>query len=70
MRTVKGRSYDSGLWIEVVGHFHGWGLDYVEERNDCFGYTYAIVEDANGKIFLINPEDLKFTDREGKDARG
>lgn len=42
------------------GIFHTWGLSY-EEFNDGIGsFTVGIVEQANGEIIEVLPQNIKF----------
>lgn len=47
----------------TICYFHGWGQTYTEFESGPGNYTVGIVEDVNGKIHLINPEDIKFIDK-------
>lgn len=46
------------------GLFHGWGSEAEDGGEHGFGnFTVAIVEDENGRVFTINPNCIKFTDK-------
>lgn len=53
-----------GCWtgVEFKGFFHKWGLALYRHKtsDNVVNYTVAIVEDENGKIYLIDPEYVTF----------
>lgn len=60
-----------------IGWFHGWGQDVsmyesYESEGENFAKTVAIVEDEDGKVMTVDPEDIKFLDkaRIEKDGEG
>jgi hypothetical protein len=65
MRRVTFKDYDSVKkeWIEGEGVFHQWGNSFTEFESGPGNFTFAIVEDDNGKIWEVTPRDLKFIDQ-------
>jgi hypothetical protein len=46
------------------GLFHDWGNEAVDSGENGFGnFTVAIVEDPNGQVHTVNPNDIKFLDK-------
>lgn len=42
------------------GLFHRWGTSYEEFENGACQYTYGIVEDGDGKVYQVLPENIQF----------
>ena len=50
-------------WEAFSGIFHQWGNSILETWKDSdYTFTVAIVERENGKVELILPENICFTD--------
>jgi hypothetical protein len=66
-RTVEFTCYidESNQWRNVqtkTGKFHTWGEFAIPyEESGTARWTVAIVEDADGRVYRIPPEALKFT---------
>ena len=51
---------------ERIGRFHTWGFELQPRTVDGKMISCAIVEDIeDGKVYCINPENIKFTDFKG-----
>lgn len=51
-----------------TGYFHLWGMrsQYVGEKETVIENTVGLVEDEEGDMFIVMPEDIKFNrKREG-----
>lgn len=44
------------------GMFHQWGKDIQEDDGGASEFSVGIVEDHQGNIHLISPNDIQFTD--------
>lgn len=60
-RYVKGETFRKGQWVDVEGHFEGWGLDTIEDREGRISsFTVAMVETSDMTIVFVPPEKLHF----------
>ena len=48
--------------IHTKGYFHQFGNNIAETNENVCQYSIAIVEDENGKVHLVIPENIKFED--------
>lgn len=66
MRKIKFKRYErnavgvDGKWLTVEGFFHTWGLTFEEFTNGAVGASVGIVEDHDGKVWEISPENIQF----------
>lgn len=65
MRKVKFKRYrnkemGAAKWVTEEGYFHTWGLTYEEFTNGAVGASVGIVEDNEGKVWQISPENIQF----------
>lgn len=49
--------------LEFDGLFHGFGTDLKENHHGFHKETVAIIEDPSGKIHMIHPKFIQFTDK-------
>lgn len=45
---------------ERNGMFHTWGYDIQQANNSYLPISCAIVEDEDGNVYKVNPENVKF----------
>ena len=50
----------SETWEDKIGYFHQWAAGYYSSRGEIANYTYAIIEDENGKIWQVEPKLVTF----------
>lgn len=45
-----------------TGYFHQWGMrsQFVSERETVLENTVGLIEDEEGDMFIVMPEDIKF----------
>lgn len=53
--------------VEFEGLFHCWGSQVFEGSDNVATGTVAIVEDREGKVYEVDPPNVKFLDR-GEDV--
>ena len=55
--------YENGEWTELDGFFHRWADDFTEEYHTTVPTTMALVELIGGRIIMVLPGKLRFTDK-------
>lgn len=62
MRQVKFTHYTTGKgWSEEkTGVFHKWGFDFAESQGGNGSYTVGIIEDAEGKCYMVLVDKIQF----------
>lgn len=66
-RVKRDGGYDY-ITHNLEGKFHEWGVSYEEFENGPGNYSVGIVEMPGGKVELVHPENITFTDVEKKDV--
>ena len=63
---VKG----TGVFTDFIrdGLFHQWGINYEEFENGPANYSIALIEDLNGLVHEVLPENLKFINDEKQNS--
>lgn len=55
----------TGVWKPTQenkqGYFHTWGVDYEEFEAGPGNFSTGIVEDLEGNVFEVFPDDIRFT---------
>ena len=62
MQTEQGRA-NTGCFekeFKNIGEFHQWGCAYEEFKAGPGNYTVAIVEDEDGDIHQVLPQNIRF----------
>lgn len=60
-KTLRHVFYNDDYGKRIKGYFHQWGTRaYPADNGQDFGVTIAIIENEDGQILTIAPEDVKF----------
>lgn len=65
MRTQLRKCLVSKYTRRIKCYFHGWGSEVVEEGS----YSTAIVEHLDGRVEVVTPEQITFSEWELEDAK-